>query len=76
LKQSAKISNILKKAFKNDPPTTLPQCFVKSLTNGFVQCLDYVTDLKYHSTAFPDTTKLTEFNKNVYMHLLKIAYPK
>jgi hypothetical protein len=60
LKQSANVSNILKKPFKKDPPTTLPQCLVRSLTKGLAQCLDWVTDLKYHSTAFPETTKLTE----------------
>jgi hypothetical protein len=59
LKQSEKMSKILKKALSNEPPTTLPQYLVKSLTKGLAQCLDSVTDLKYHSTAFPETTKLT-----------------
>ncbi len=37
LKKSPITSNILKKAFKNDPPTTLPQCLVINLVNGLTQ---------------------------------------
>jgi hypothetical protein len=62
LKKSPNISKILKNAFKNDPPTTLPQCLVTNLPNGFEQCCYKVIDLKYHSTAFPDTKKLTKIN--------------
>jgi len=57
------MSNILKNAFKNEPPATLPQCLHNNLEKGLQQCEAFTAGLKYHSTAFPDTKKLTTFMK-------------
>jgi hypothetical protein len=42
------MSNILKKAFKKDPPATLPQCLHINLENGLQQCEALTAGLKYH----------------------------
>ena len=49
----------LKKAFKNDPPTTDPKLYLKNRETGrqqFVYCLPR----QYHSTALPEIKKLTK----------------
>jgi hypothetical protein len=57
------MSKILKKAFKNEPPATLPQCLHINLEKGLQQWEALTAGLKYHSTAFPETKKLTKFIK-------------
>lgn len=69
LKKSPITSNILKNAFKNDPPTTLPQCFEINRVKGLQQCCESATVLKYHSIAFPDIIKLTKIKLNLHESL-------
>jgi hypothetical protein len=47
---------ISKKAFRKDPPTTLPQCLHNNLIIG---AKVWVLLFQYQSTAFPETQKLT-----------------
>ena len=64
---------ISKNAFKNEPPTTLPQCLHINLPND-VKVVVY--PFQYQLTAFPETQKLTEIYLKNYMNLLKIEFPK
>ena len=66
---------MLKKAFKKEPPATLPQFLHINLENGWQQWDVLWAFLKYHSTEFPDTTKLTILTIT-YMRLSETVMPK
>jgi hypothetical protein len=63
----------LKKAFKNDPPTTDPKLYLKYRPTGIQQLLSFPLVI-YHYEAFPDIIKLTKYLNN-YMNPSEIEIP-